>query len=43
VVEKRMNIAGGSRIALGGNYLPGTYFVEITEGGLKRTVKLVKQ
>jgi uncharacterized lipoprotein YddW (UPF0748 family) len=43
VIEKRMGIAGGSRIALGGNYLPGTYFVEIIRGEVKKTVKLVKQ
>jgi hypothetical protein len=42
VIEKREGVAGGSRISIGANYPAGTYYVEITQGGVSRTIKVVR-
>jgi uncharacterized lipoprotein YddW (UPF0748 family) len=43
VVEKRGGLAANTAIVLGANYLPGTYFVEVEQGDLKQTFKVIKR
>jgi uncharacterized lipoprotein YddW (UPF0748 family) len=43
VVEKRAGLDANTRIVFGANYLPGTYFVEVISGTVKKTVKVVKR
>ncbi len=43
LVEFKNNIASNGTYTIGQNYRPGMYYVEVSQGKLKTTVKLVKQ
>jgi hypothetical protein len=42
VVEKRSGIEANSSIQFGNNYSMGVYFVEVSQGGQKVKLKLIK-
>ena len=42
VIEKRIAVAGGTRLALGSYYRAGAYVVEIVQGGVKKEFKVIK-
>ncbi len=42
-IESRSGIADHSTVQFGGNYRPGTYFVEIQRGKERLVIKLIKQ
>ena len=43
IIERRAGIAPNSSLRIGATYRPGTYYVEVTQGEAKQTLKLVKQ
>jgi uncharacterized delta-60 repeat protein len=43
VIERRNSVGANSTFTLGGNYRPGVYYVEATQGNERRMLKLVKQ
>ena len=43
VIETRMGIPANSEIELGGKYRPGLYFVEVSHGQSRQTLKLLKR
>ncbi|MDB5251853.1 MAG: C-terminal target protein [Flaviaesturariibacter sp.] len=43
VVESRQGVSSNGSVALGAGYRPGVYHVEVIQGNVKRTVRLVKQ
>jgi uncharacterized lipoprotein YddW (UPF0748 family) len=43
VIETRMGIPANSEIELGGKYRPGLYFVEVSQGQTRQTLKLLKR
>jgi uncharacterized lipoprotein YddW (UPF0748 family) len=42
LVEKRNGLPAAGLFFLGGNYLPGVYFLEVKQGNSKETIKLIK-
>jgi len=43
LVESRENVTPGQPIRIGENYRAGIYLVEIIQGGVQRTIRLIKQ
>ena len=43
LVEQRTNLAANQVVALGNNYGAGMYYIEVTQGGNKKQLKVVKQ
>jgi uncharacterized lipoprotein YddW (UPF0748 family) len=41
-IESRTGLAANGLLSIGANYVPGTYFLEVTQGNNKQTIKLVK-
>jgi hypothetical protein len=43
VVEAKQNLAAGQTLRIGSGYKPGVYIVEVTQAGIVKQLKLVKQ